>query len=106
LRTSEAASIVHIITTFAQLRVTSGDRKGIEERTKVWDELIVDRRSGLSEWAENLGRVRGRKIQIYSYANNDYAGYGPATVETFLNLWERQVRVKTKSDKLDTLFPM
>ena len=31
-----------------------GDRKGIEEQTKVWDKVIVDRRQELSEWAEIL----------------------------------------------------
>src|ERR1039458_5283492 len=51
-----------------------GDRKGIEERTKVWNEVIVDRGRELSEWAEILGKVHKRKIQIYAYANNHFAG--------------------------------
>ena len=63
-----------------------GDRKGIEEKTKVWDKVIVDRKADLTEWAEILGKVRKRKIQIYAYANNHYAGYGPATVEMFRGL--------------------
>ena len=63
-----------------------GDRKGIEEQTKVWDKVIVDRKADLTEWAEILGKVRKRKIQIYAYANNHYAGYGPATVEMFRGL--------------------
>jgi uncharacterized protein YecE (DUF72 family) len=50
-----------------------GDRKGIEEQTKVWDQVIVDRRAELSEWAEILGKVHKRKIQIFAYANNHYA---------------------------------
>lgn len=68
-----------------------GDRKGIEERTKVWNEVIVDRSHELSEWAEILGKVDKRKIQIYAFANNHYAGYAPATVEMFQQLWRRQV---------------
>jgi uncharacterized protein YecE (DUF72 family) len=32
-----------------------GDRKGIEEETKVWDKIIVDRHAELSEWADILG---------------------------------------------------
>src|SRR6266481_546036 len=47
-----------------------GDIKGIEEQTRVWDKVIVDRRADLSEWAEILGKVHKRKIQIYAYANN------------------------------------
>jgi uncharacterized protein YecE (DUF72 family) len=68
-----------------------GDRKGIEERTKVWNEIIVDRHAELSEWAEILGKVHKRKIQIYCYANNHYAGYGPGTVRMFRSLWRKQV---------------
>lgn len=83
-----------------------GDRKGIEERTKVWDRVIVDRSPELSEWAETLGKVHKRKIQIFAYANNHYAGYGPATVEMFQGLWRRQERDEVKSGKANTLFPM
>jgi uncharacterized protein YecE (DUF72 family) len=86
-----------------------GDRKGIEERTKVWNEVIVDRRQELSEWAEILGKVHKRKIQIYAYANNHYAGYSPATVGMFQGLWRRQVKEETRaesSEKGMTLFPM
>jgi uncharacterized protein YecE (DUF72 family) len=64
-----------------------GDRKGIEEQTKVWDKVIVDRRVELSEWAEILGKVHKRKIQIFAYANNHYAGHAPATIEMFRGLW-------------------
>jgi uncharacterized protein YecE (DUF72 family) len=65
-----------------------GDRKGIEEQTKIWNKVIVDRRAELSEWAEILGKVRKRKIQIFAYANNHYAGYAPATVEMFRGLFQ------------------
>ena len=65
-----------------------GDRKEIENQTKVWNKIIVDRQAELSEWADILGKI---KIPIYVYANNHYAGYSPATVEMFRNLWRRQV---------------
>jgi uncharacterized protein YecE (DUF72 family) len=38
-----------------------GDRKGIEEQTKTWDKVIVDRRTELSEWADILGKVSKRR---------------------------------------------
>jgi uncharacterized protein YecE (DUF72 family) len=79
---------------------------GIEARTKVWDEVIVGRRAELSEWAEILGKVHKRKIQIFAYANNHYAGHGPATVEMFQELWRRQVKEQSQSSKSETLFPM
>jgi uncharacterized protein YecE (DUF72 family) len=83
-----------------------GDRKGIEEETKVWDKVIVDRGRELSEWVEILRKIHKRKIQIFAYANNHYAGYGPATVEMFRNLWGRETKKEAMMDKPETLFPM
>lgn len=68
-----------------------GDRKGIEEQTKVWDKIILNRTADLGEWVEVLKKVHERKIQILAFANNHYAGYGPGTVEQFRELWRRQV---------------
>jgi uncharacterized protein YecE (DUF72 family) len=64
-----------------------GDRKGIEEQTKIWNKVIVDRQRELSEWVEVLQKVAKLRIPIYTYANNHYAGFGPATVEIFRKLW-------------------
>ncbi len=71
-----------------------GDRKGIEESTKTWDRVIVDRSGELSEWVEILRKVHKRKIQIFAYANNHYAGHAPATVELFQDLWKSRGRVE------------
>ncbi len=66
-----------------------GDRKGIEEKTKTWTELILDRRADLAEWVEVLKPLPKRKIQILAFANNHYAGYGPGTIEQFRELWRK-----------------
>jgi len=66
-----------------------GDRKGIEEKTKTWNKMILDRTGDLGEWVEVLKKVRERKIQILAFANNHYAGYGPGTIEEFRKLWGR-----------------
>ena len=66
-----------------------GDRKGIEEKTKMWNKIIVNRSSDLAEWIEVLKKVHERKIQILAFANNHYAGYGPGTIEEFRALWRR-----------------
>jgi uncharacterized protein YecE (DUF72 family) len=71
-----------------------GDRKEIEQETKIWNKIIVDRGSELKEWAGILGRL---KIPIYVYANNHYAGYGPATVEMFRDLMRNQVTTETSN---------
>jgi len=73
-----------------------GDRKGIEEQTKVWEKIIVDRSVELAEWVEVLKTVHKRKIQILAFANNHYAGYGPGTIEQFSELWRRQVATETE----------
>ncbi len=58
----------------------------------------MDRRADLAEWAEILGKVHKRKIQILAFANNHYAGYGPGTIEQFRELWRRQVGTETGKD--------
>src|SRR5271155_5051066 len=60
-----------------------GDRKGIEKITKVWDKTIIDRRNDLQEWVTYWQNIQKRGATIYAYANNHYAGHGPATVEQF-----------------------
>jgi uncharacterized protein YecE (DUF72 family) len=66
-----------------------GDRKGIEKQTKTWDKAIVDREGDLRNWVELLRRlVSDKRIRkIVAYANNHYAGHGPATVKLFWDLW-------------------
>jgi uncharacterized protein YecE (DUF72 family) len=69
-----------------------GDRKAIEEETKVWDKIIVDRKSDLKRWADLLwDLVNSKKIRkLIAYANNHYAGHGPATVKLFMDLWDKK----------------
>jgi uncharacterized protein YecE (DUF72 family) len=67
-----------------------GDRKGIEEKTKAWNKAIVDRRGDLAEWVKVLKTVHKRPIQILAFANNHYAGYAPATLELFRELWKHE----------------
>jgi uncharacterized protein YecE (DUF72 family) len=67
-----------------------GDRKGIEKQTKTWDKVIVDRRADLLEWVDLLRKVHEKRIQILAFANNHYAGHGPATVKLFLDLWNKE----------------
>lgn len=64
-----------------------GDRKGIEKLTKTWDRTIVDRSAQLKSWVDYLQPIRRRGVTIFAYANNHYSGHGPATVASFLELW-------------------
>jgi uncharacterized protein YecE (DUF72 family) len=66
-----------------------GDRKGIEKITTTWDKTIVDRGADLQEWVKYCTQVVRRGVRIYAYANNHYAGHGPATVKMFSDLWPK-----------------
>jgi uncharacterized protein YecE (DUF72 family) len=67
-----------------------GDRKDIEERTKSWDKVIVDRQQELEEWVEACQNFNQRNIAIFGFANNHYAGHAPATVRLFWDLWRKK----------------
>ncbi len=64
-----------------------GDRKGIEEQTKVWNRTIIDRTEDLLDWVEVIRGLTRRVSLIYAFANNHYAGYAPGTIELFRKLW-------------------
>jgi uncharacterized protein YecE (DUF72 family) len=66
-----------------------GDRKGIEQITKTWEKVIVDRKADLRSWVDYLRPIQKRGVTIFAYANNHYAGHGPATVAQFLKMWEK-----------------
>ncbi len=69
-----------------------GDRHGIEKTTKMWDKTVVDRESDLQNWVHVLRElVLNKKIRkLFAFANNHYAGHGPATVKMFWDLWEKK----------------
>ena len=68
-----------------------GDRPGIEKITQAWDKTVVDRTSDLKHWVDVLREmIFNKKIrQLFAFANNHYAGHGPATVKMFLDLWNK-----------------
>ena len=63
-----------------------GNRKGIEAVTQSWDKLVVDRRDDLRKWAELFRHSIDQHLQVYTYANNHYAGNGPQTITLFRQL--------------------
>jgi uncharacterized protein YecE (DUF72 family) len=69
-----------------------GDRHGIETITRVWDKAIVDRTDDLKNWVQFVRQmVLSRKLRhIFLFANNHYAGHGPATIKMFWDLWEKK----------------
>ena len=63
-----------------------GDRKGIEQVTKVWNRIVVDRTAEMTSWVDVCTKIVKRGVTIFAYFNNHYAGFGPASVQLFRNL--------------------
>ena len=66
-----------------------GDRRAIEERTRTWDRLIVDRRRETAAWIPALRALLEGGRGVYGYFNNHYAGYAVGSIELFRDLWSR-----------------
>lgn len=49
----------------------------------------MDRRATLIKWVKFFHSLN-QTVDIYAYAKNHYAGHGPATVELFEDLWEKE----------------
>jgi uncharacterized protein YecE (DUF72 family) len=81
----------YITADFTYVRLL-GDRKGIEEKTKVWDKVIVNRSQELRNWVDVCEQTVRRGVTTYVYVNNHYAGHAPATVAQFLELWNKHTR--------------
>jgi uncharacterized protein YecE (DUF72 family) len=56
-----------------------GDRKRLDALTERYDRIVVDQGPRLVRWAEVLRRLSSEVEEIFAYANNHYAGHGPAT---------------------------
>jgi uncharacterized protein YecE (DUF72 family) len=87
-----------------------GDRKAIEKLTTTWDKPVLDRRKELNTWVDYCYQIRKRGVVIYGYANNHYAGHGPATIAQFINLWNAkgfpEISQPKPSIRERTLFPL
>ncbi len=66
-----------------------GDRKGIEEKTQHWDRLIVNREREMESWVPAIDKLLERRLRVYAYFNNHYAGHAPGSIALFLDVWRR-----------------
>jgi uncharacterized protein YecE (DUF72 family) len=73
---------------FAYLRWL-GDRKGIEDKTKHWDRVIIDRTHEMETWIPIIRKLLKRGIRILGFFNNHYAGFAPGSIKLFYEVWER-----------------
>ena len=66
-----------------------GDRKGIEEKTQHWDRVIQNREQEMETWIPAIDRLLERRLRVYAYFNNHYAGFAPGSIALFHEIWER-----------------
>jgi uncharacterized protein YecE (DUF72 family) len=57
-----------------------GDRKAVEGKTETFDRIVVDQSARLERWADLFQDLMPRVRDTFVYANNHYAGFGPATI--------------------------
>jgi len=74
---------------FAYARLI-GDRKAVEEKTKTFDRIVVDKSESLRQWADLVKELAKRVPETYVYANNHFAGHAPATIEELEKLLRRK----------------
>ncbi len=74
-----AAGIDAITTDFTYARLI-GDRKAVEAATKTFDKVVLDKTERLERWATWLALQSPRVSETFAYANNHFAGLGPATI--------------------------
>jgi hypothetical protein len=48
---------------------------------------VIDRTKELSSWVDVCYETVRRGVKVFGYANNHYAGYAPATIRQFRDLW-------------------
>ncbi len=74
-----AAELDLVTAEFSYARLI-GDRQAVEERTTTFSEVVLDQGPRLDRWAELLASIVPRTRETFAYANNHFAGHGPATV--------------------------
>jgi uncharacterized protein YecE (DUF72 family) len=66
-----------------------GDRKGIEEKTQRWNQLIQNREREMETWIPAIDKLLQRRLCIFAFFNNHYAGFAPGSIELFWQIWQR-----------------
>jgi uncharacterized protein YecE (DUF72 family) len=66
-----------------------GDRYKIEEQTRSWDKIIIDRGRDMEHWIPAMRKMLEQNRTVYGYFNNHYAGYAVGSIRTFWDLWKQ-----------------
>jgi uncharacterized protein YecE (DUF72 family) len=83
---ADLAAKLDVVTTDFVYGRFIGDRKAVEERTKVFDRVVLDKSADIERWSALLQDVLEIVPKAYVFANNHYAGHGPATIDSLAHL--------------------
>ena len=83
---AETAEKMDLVTTDFTYARLIGDRKAVDEKTKTFDKLVLDKSDSLEQWTALLQKMMEVVPNAYVFANNHFAGHGPATIR---DLFER-----------------
>jgi uncharacterized protein YecE (DUF72 family) len=87
--TKVMAKLDPLTTDFTYIRFL-GDHKRmdalVKDREKPWGSLAVDRTAETARWIAPVRGFLSKKIDVYAYFNNHFAGYAPGSVKLFLDL--------------------
>jgi uncharacterized protein YecE (DUF72 family) len=72
-------------------RMEAMRRKVSRERGRQagWNTLYVDRTEETRQWIGLIRQLLSRRIDVFAYFNNHFAGFAPGSVELFLDLWRQ-----------------
>lgn len=82
------AKLDPVTSDFAYIRWL-GDRKGIEEKTEHWDRVIQDREREMEIWIRAIDKLLERRLRVYAFFNNHYAGFAPGSIALFRDVWKK-----------------
>jgi uncharacterized protein YecE (DUF72 family) len=68
-------------------------------KEKHWNELIVDRTAEMERWITAIRELVDRKIDVFAYFNNHYAGFAPGSIKLFRELWQKSREGQSKTPK-------
>jgi uncharacterized protein YecE (DUF72 family) len=66
-----------------------GDRQAMETMTDRWDRLVVDRTQDTTLWVALIRQLLARRLAVYGFYNNHYAGHSPGSLALFYEIWNR-----------------
>lgn len=67
-----------------------GDRNATNALTDTFSDIVIDRTAELHAWANYVVRIASQYEEIFVFANNHFAGHGPATIQEFVELVTQQ----------------